>query len=297
MLLNLVPLLAAVAEPASTDAVSVVPPTLAQHFQAATGLPAEVIHWMVRIIGAILIVIIGATVAGAVRNLIKRVCAKRTIDITVANFIGNLAHALILVFVLITAIDKLGVDTKSFAAIIAAAGLGIGLALQGGLANFAAGFLIIVFRPFRAGDTVLGASMEGTVEEVQIFSTTLNTPDNKKIIIPNSSLLSGTITNYTANPIRRSDVGVTVGAGQDLSRARQVLIDLANRDPRVLKSPATSAANVKLVDGGTLIEVRAWCKTSDYGNLLNDMIERVPLALAEANFKGPDKTVYYVERR
>src|SRR6185369_11892310 len=114
---------------------------------------------------------------------------------------------------------KFGVDTKSFAAIIAAAGLAIGLALQGGLANFAAGFLIIVFRPFKAGDTILGAGVEGTVEEVQIFSTTLNTADNKRIIIPNSSLMSGTITNYTANPTRRVDIAVAVGAGQDLALA------------------------------------------------------------------------------
>ncbi len=292
--MHLVPLLAAAVDAASTNAV---PQSMAHRLGESTGLPVEVVHWIVKIAGAVVILAIGAAVAGFARGLIKRVCVQRKIEVTVASFVGNLIHALIMTFVVISALEQLGVDTKSFAAIIAAAGLAIGLALQGGLANFAAGFLIIVFRPFKAGDTVNGAGIEGTVEEVQIFSTTLNTPDNKRIIIPNSALMSGTITNYTANETRRADLAVAVGAGQDLAQAHKVLLSVVQADPRVLKNPAPSVGNVKLVDGGTQVEVRAWCKTPDYGDVLGEMIAKVPAALAAANIKGPDKTVYYVERK
>ena len=146
-------------------------------------------------------------------------------------------------------------DTKTFAAVIAAAGLAIGLALQGGLSNFAAGFLIVVFRPFRAGDVINAAGIEGTVEEVQIFSTTLNTADNKKIIVPNGSLMSGTITNYTTNGTRRVDLPFAVGAAYDLATAHAALLVVALADRRVLKTPEPTVANTKLIDGGTQVEL------------------------------------------
>jgi len=301
MKISLTPMLAAAAEPASTNGPAKplidLSSSTAERFQSATGLPPEVGRWIVNIAGAIIILIVGAMVASLARNLIKRVCAKRLIDITVASFMGNLAHALIMTFVVITALGQFGVDTKSFAAIIAAAGLAIGLALQGGLANFAAGFLIIVFRPFKAGDVVSGAGIEGVVEEVQIFSTTMNTPDNKRIIIPNSALMGGTITNYTANPTRRADVQVAIGAGVDLESTHSLILKVANADPSVLKTPPASVANVKLVDGGTLVELRAWCKTLDYADLMHRLLAQVPAALAQEGIKGPDKTVYYVERK
>ena len=301
MALFLIPIFAAATDAASTNTVRVVSEntsrSLAQGFQQMTGLPEEVGFWMINILSAILILILGAIVAGFIRNITRKVLAKRAIDATVTSFVSNLAHALVMTFVIISALERLGVDTKSFAAIIAAAGLAIGLALQGGLANFAAGFLIVVFRPFKAGDTILGAGIEGTVEEVQIFSTTLNTPDNKRIIIPNSSLMSGTITNYTANSTRRVDVQIAIGTTQDLVQAHQVMLTTGTPHPKVLKNPPPSVANVKLVDGGTLVELRAWCKTTDYGEVLNDLIAQVPAALAQAKITGPDKTLYYVERK
>jgi small conductance mechanosensitive channel len=268
---------------------------LSESFVAQLGLPPVVTSWAINIIGAVVILLVGYFVANLARNLMKRVCAKRSIDETIASFVANLVHALIMTFVVITALGQLGVDTKSFAAIIAAAGLAIGLALQGGLANFAAGFLIVVFRPFRKGDVIQGAGTEGVVEEVQIFSTTLNTPDNKRIMIPNSSLMSGTITNYTANPTRRVDLGFAIGAGQDLAQAHKVLKAMVSGDPRLTQEPTT--ANVKLIDGGTQVELRVWCKTADYGDVLSDLVARGPAALASAGILGPDKTVYYVERR
>lgn len=253
--------------------------------------------WSVNIVAALVILIAGYILAGFVRSLIRRVFAQRKIDPTVGGFAGNIAHAAIMVFVVVTALGQLGVDTKSFAAIIAAAGLAIGLALQGSLSNFAAGVLIIVFRPFKAGDVVNGAGIEGTVEEVQVFSTALNTADNKRIIVPNSALMTGTITNYTANDSRRVDLQFGIGAGQDLAKAHEVVMAVAAADARVLKSPAPSVANTKLIDLGTQIELRAWCRTGDYGGVLSDLIAKVPAALAAAGVKGPDRTVYYVERK
>jgi small conductance mechanosensitive channel len=235
-------------------------------------------------------------VAGLARSIVRKVFTKRNLDATIGGFVGNMVHAAIMAFVIVTVLGQVGVDTKSFAAIIAAAGLAIGFALQGGLANFAAGFLIVVFRPFKAGDTINGAGIEGTVEEVQIFSTTLNTADNKRIIVPNSTLLGGTITNYTANNTRRVDLQMAIGSGQDLEKAHSALLGLANADPRVLKSPPPTVANVKLIDLGTLIELRAWAKTSDFGGVSHDFVAKAPDALTQSGVKGPDRTVYYVER-
>jgi small conductance mechanosensitive channel len=270
---------------------------LVARFEEATGLPREVALWSVNILAAIVILIAGWMLAGFARGLVRNLFAKRNIDSTVGGFVGNIAHAAIMAFVVVTALGQLGVDTKSFAAIIAAAGLAIGLALQGGLSNFAAGFLIIVFRPFKAGDMIAGAGIEGKVEEVQVFSTTLNTVDNKRIVVPNSALMNGTITNFTANDRRRIDLPLPVGLGQDLPRAHEVLLALAAADSRILKDPTSVVLNTKLIDHGIQVELRVWAKTTDFGGVSSDLIAKAPAALAAAGIKGPDRTVYYMERK
>lgn len=269
---------------------------LVARFEEATGLPREVALWSVNILAAIVILIAGWMLAGFARGLVRNLFAKRNIDSTVGGFVGNIAHAAIMAFVVVTALGQLGVDTKSFAAIIAAAGLAIGLALQGGLSNFAAGFLIIVFRPFKAGDMIAGAGIEGKVEEVQIFSTTLNTVDNKRIVVPNSALMNGTITNYTANDRRRTDLAVAVGLGQDLAKVHEILLGLARADARILTDPAPAVLNTKLIDLGTQVELRVWARTSDLAAVNSDLIAKTPAALAAAGVKAPDRTVYYMER-
>ena len=270
---------------------------LVTRFVEVTGLPREAALWSINIVATLVIIVAGYILAGVARSLVRRVSAQRRLDITIGSFVGNLAHTAILAFVIVTALGQLGVDTKSFAAIIAAAGLAIGLALQGSLSNFAAGVLILAFRPFKAGDTINAAGIEAKVEELQVFSTTLNTVDNKRIIVPNAALMGGTITNYTANDSRRVDLQIAIGAGQDLDKAHQVVLGVAQSDPRILKSPAPTVANVKLIDLGVLIELRAWSKTGDYGDVLGDLIAKVPAALAAANIKGPDRTIHYMERK
>lgn len=299
--MNLLLAAAAVVDPVSDTAKSTplisAEKGLVARFEQATGLPREVALWSINFLGAILILAIGYVAAGMVRSVVKNLFARRHIDPTIGGFVGNIAHASIMTFVVITALGQLGVDTKTFAAVIAAAGLAIGLALQGGLSNFAAGFLIVVFRPFRAGDVINGAGIEGTVEEVQVFSTTLNTVDNKRIIVPNSALMSGNIINYTANPMRRVDLQFGIGGGQDLAKAHATLLATAVADGRVLKDPAPSTANTKFIDGGSQVELRVWCPTGDYAAVMGDLIAKCPKALGDAGVAGPDKTVYYVERK
>ena len=296
MLMNF--FLAQAAGAASTNVViKIIPMKWSEKFEQATGLPPEVAAWGVNILGALIIFVIGYILAGFIRGLVRKLFAKKKIDPTIGGFVGNLAHVLIMTFVIITALGQLGVDTKTFAAVVAAAGLAIGLALQGSLANFAAGFLIVTFRPFKAGDMINGAGVEGVVEEVQIFCTVVNTADNKRVIVPNGALMAGVITNITGNETRRADLQFGVGGGQDLAVAHAALLSLANADARVLKDPPATVANTKFIDNGSQIELRAWCKTSDYNALLSDLIAKGPGALAAAGIKGPDRTIFYTERK
>ena len=261
----------------------------------STGLPPTLIFWATVIVEVLVVLVIGYWIANLIRRAIRRICDKRQLDPTVVSFVGNLVHALVMAFVLVTALGVVGVPTASFAAVIAAAGLAIGLALQGSLSNFAAGFLLIVFRPFKKGDVVSGAGTEGTVEEISIFSTTLTTPDNKRITVPNSALMGGNITNHTANQTRRVDLQFGIGAGQDVEKAHATLLVVANADPRTLKHPAATVSNTKFIDLGTQVELRVWCKTADWAALASDLIARTPKALAEAGVKGPDRTLNYRE--
>jgi small conductance mechanosensitive channel len=168
-----------------------------------------------KIIAAIVIFVVGRWVARALRNAIKKMMAKGDVDETLISFVGNLTYITLLAFVIIAALNQLGIQTTSFIAVIGAAGLAIGLALQGSLANFAAGVLMIIFRPFKAGDYIEGAGVAGTVEEIQIFATQLKTPDNKTIIVPNAKMMGDNITNYSAKDTRRVDMVIGVGYGDD----------------------------------------------------------------------------------
>jgi len=280
--------------PAPTFALTP-PTTLVERVSEMTGLPPTVVLWSSVIVEALVVLVVGYWVANLSRRAIARLCDKRHLDLTVSAFVGNLVHAAAMVFVLVTALSVIGVPTTTFSAVIAAACLAIGLALQGSLSNFAAGFLLVVFRPFKKGDAITAAGTEGIVEEISIFSTTLTTPDNKRIIVPNSALMGGNITNHTANNSRRVDLQFSVGAGQDLNKAHATLLEVAKADARVFKEPPPTVANTKLIDLGVQVELRAWCKTADWAGLGSDLIAKAPSALAEAGIKGPDKTIPYRE--
>ena len=217
-----------------------------------------------KIIIAIVIFFVGKMVAKWVSGLTQSAMIKKQVDPALQHFGSSLVYYGLLAFVIIAALGQLGIQTASFVAIIGAAGLAIGLALQGSLANFAAGFLILMFRPFKIGDYVEVAGTSGSVEKIMIFTTELKTPDNKKVIIPNGAVTAGTITNYSANDTRRVDLTFGIGYGDDIDKARAVLRGIVDADERILKDPAVTIEVVALADSSVNFVVRPWVKTGDY---------------------------------
>ncbi len=228
-----------------------------------------------KIVAAIIVLIVGRWIAKAIRKLVKKILIKRNIDPTLISFVGNLAYIALLTFVIIAALAQLGIQTTSFIAVIGAAGLAVGLALQGGLANFAAGFLMIVFRPFKVGHFIEGAGATGIVEEIHIFTTQLRTLDNKTVIIPNAKLMGDNIINYSAKDTRRVDLVVGVSYTDDLQKVKQVLQDIVKKDSRILQDPASMIAVKELADSSVNFVVRLWVKTEDYWDVYFDTTENV----------------------
>lgn len=224
---------------------------------------------------ALLIFYIGRIVIGFVIRALHRVMQKQDVDKTLETFICNLARAALLIVVFIAAIGALGIQTTSFIAIFGAAGLAIGLALQGSLSNFAAGVLIVLFRPYRVGDFIEGAGIAGSVEQVQILTTVLKTGDNKQIIVPNSQIMDSIITNYSANDTRRIDMVVGVSYGDDLDKVRSTLESLISAEERILADPATTIAVSDLADSSVNFVVRPWVKSSDYWAVKFDLTEAI----------------------
>jgi small conductance mechanosensitive channel len=228
-----------------------------------------------KVVAAIVILIIGRWVARGISNLIKQGMRKSKTDETLVSFVGNLSYVALLVFVVIAALNQLGIQTASFIAVVGAAGLAIGLALQGSLANFAAGVLMIIFKPFKADDFIEGAGVAGTVEKIQIFTTQLKTPDNKTIIVPNAKLLGDNITNFTMKGTRRVDFVFGIGYDDDIDKARQVIERIINGDGRVLKDPAPMVAVSELADSSVNFAARAWTTAADYWSFYFDTTEKV----------------------
>jgi small conductance mechanosensitive channel len=241
----------------------------------------------IKVIAAIAIFIVGRWIAKGFRRLVRNVMGRRNIDKTIIGFVANLTYVLLLTFVVVAALGQLGIQTTSFIAILGAAGLAIGLALQGSLANFAAGFLMIIFRPFKVGDLIEGAGTTGTVEEIQIFTTMLKTPDNKTVIVPNSRMTADNIVNYTAKGTRRVDMVVGIGYESDIDKAREIMEELAANDERVLKDPATSIAVIELADSSVNFVFRPWVNAADYWNVWFDLTEQVKKRFDEAGISIP----------
>ncbi len=240
-----------------------------------------------KILAAIIIFVVGRWIAKALKNMIKRMMTKGNVDEILVSFVGNLTYIALLAFVIIAALNQLGIQTTSFIAIIGAAGLAIGLALQGSLANFAAGVLMIIFRPFKVGDYIEGAGVAGAVEGVQIFATQLKTPDNKTIIVPNAKMMSDNITNYSAKDTRRVDMVIGVGYGDDLKKVREILEDILANDHRILKDPAPTIGVLELGDNSVNFAVRPWVKREDYWGAYFDVTETVKRRFDEEGISIP----------
>ncbi|MBW2641291.1 MAG: mechanosensitive ion channel, partial [Deltaproteobacteria bacterium] len=228
-----------------------------------------------KVIAAVVVFVVGRWIAKGLTKFAENVMNKRQVDPTILSFVANMTYIALLVFVVLAALGQLGIQTTSFIAIIGAAGLAIGLALQGSLANFAAGFLMIIFRPFKVGDFIEGAGVAGTVEVIQIFTTQLNTPDNKTVIIPNAALTAGNITNYSAKGTRRVDLVFGIGYGDDIDHAKKVIMDVLAREERILKDPATTIGVVELADSSVNFAVRPWVTADDYWNVYFNLTENI----------------------
>jgi small conductance mechanosensitive channel len=228
-----------------------------------------------RLIAALAIFVIGRWVARWLSRLLEKGMQKAGTDQTLVVFLRNIVYVGLMVFVILAAIGQLGVQTTSFLAVLGAAGLAVGLALQGSLANFAAGVLIIIFRPFKVGDYIEAGGVAGVVKAISIFTTTLQTPDNKVVIVPNAQVNSGTITNYSANDTRRVDMVFGVGYGDDLDKVRSVIEQVLAADERVLKDPAPLIAVSELADSSVNFNVRPWVNASDYWGVYFDTHEQI----------------------
>jgi len=232
----------------------------------------------IKVLAAIAIFVIGRWVAKGVKKLVERVMTKSKVDSTLISFTANLVYIALLAFIVIAALGQLGIQTTSFIAILGAAGLAVGLALQGSLSNFAAGFLLIIFRPFKVGDFIEGAGVTGVVEAIQIFTTQLKTPDNKTVIVPNAKMTDDNIVNWTVKGTRRLDMVMGIGYEDDIDKARQIMADIIAADGRVLKDPAPQIAVSELGDSSVNFVVRPWAKVEDYWGLYFDLTEKIKKA-------------------
>ena len=237
-----------------------------------------VLPWGINIVMALVIFMVGKFIAKVLVNIAKKIMTKAKIDSILVNFIGSIISTVLLLFVVIASLDQLGVDTTSLIALIGAAGLAIGLALQGSLQNLASGVMLIVFRPFNDGDFIEAAGVTGVVETIGIFTTTMRSGDNREIIVPNGAIFGGTITNYSRRATRRVDMVFGIGYDDDIKKAKDILNRILDEDERILKDPAPVVAVAELADSSVNFNVRPWCATGDYWNVYFDTHEKVKLA-------------------
>ncbi|MDY6793482.1 MAG: mechanosensitive ion channel [Thermodesulfobacteriota bacterium] len=241
----------------------------------------------IKVIGAIIILIAGRIAAGIGQKAVTKVLEKSKTDSAVVSFVGSMIYFLILTFAVLAALAKFGIQTASFVAILGAAGFAIGFALQGSLANFAAGVLILVLRPFKVGDYIDGAGVAGTVKDIQLFTTVLATPDNIKIMVPNGKLFGDTIKNVSAFDTRRVDMVIGIGYTSDIQKAYDLLMDLMNEDTRVLSDPPVTVAVSELADSSVNFVVRPWVKKEEYWGVKFDLTRRIKESFDENGIEIP----------
>ncbi len=236
-----------------------------------------VLPWGINIVMALAIFLIGKFIVKILVRVAKKLMSKAKVDAILVSFIASIVSTVLLLFVVIASLDQLGVDTTSLIALVGAAGLAIGLALQGTLQNLASGVMLIIFRPFNDGDFVEAAGVSGVVEQIGIFTTTMRTGDNREIIVPNGEVFGGTITNYSRRATRRVDMVFGIGYDDDLLQAKEIIGRILSEDDRILADPAPTIAVGELADSSVNFNVRPWCKTGDYWGVYGDIHEKIKL--------------------
>ena len=261
---------------------------LKENFNISSDKAIELVQlYGLPILWAVLIFLVGKFIAKIISNLVSSMMERSKVDVTLIKFVNNLVYIGLMAFVILAALEKLGVKTTSFAAVIAAAGLAIGFALQGSLSNFASGVMLIIFKPFKVEDFVEAGGVSGVVEEIQIFTTQLRSPDNKLIIVPNGQITGNSITNFSAKPTRRIDLIIGVGYDDNLKQVRSVLEEVINKDERVLKDPALTIGLLEMGESSINLAVRPWVKTEDYWDVLFALQEAIKCRFDEEKISIP----------
>lgn len=246
------------------------------------------------IIIAVLIYIAGKALIMLINRMMEKMLCRRQVDPTIQTFLKSLVNILLMALLIISVVSALGVNTTSFAALLASAGVAVGMALSGNLQNLAGGIVVLLFRPFKVGDYIEAQGVGGTVQEIQIFHTILNTPDNKKIYLPNGSLSSGNIVNYSKEPTRRVDFTISIDYGESIDKVREVLKEIINNDQRVLTTPEPVIALNALADSSVNIALRVWVKSEDYWAVYWETNEKIynEFNRRGINFPFPQLTVH-----
>lgn len=248
---------------------------------------ALVLGWGLRLLAALLIYVIGRWAAKALTRWAGRAITKADVDATLARFLSSILYMVLIVFVVLTALSAIGINTTNFLAILGAAGLAVGLALKDSLSNFAAGVMLVFFRPFRSGDYIEAAGISGSVVSVKIFNTILRTPDNRIITVPNALIYADSITNFSAEDKRRIDLVIGIGYDDDIARAKALSQGVLGQDNRILDEPAPVMLLVELGESSVDIAVRPWVKSSDYSQVRSDLLEHIKRALENAGLSIP----------
>lgn len=246
-----------------------------------------IIPWTIRIVMALVVFIIGRWIAKLAVRITGKMMTRAQIDSILTGFLGNILYSVLLLVVIIAALDQLGIQTTSLLAILGAAGLAVALAMKDSLANFSSGVMLIIFRPFKAGDWIEAAGIAGTVEEVKTFSTILRTGDNRAIIVPNSQIYSGPIVNNSAKPTRRIDLVFGIGYDDDLKLAKQLIEAAFKSDDRILKEPAPGIVLSELAESSVNINARPWVKSGDYWAVRANLLENIKLSFDEHGISFP----------
>lgn len=243
--------------------------------------------WATNLVAAIAVLFFGWIAARFARGLFVRAIKRSRIDDTLAGFLSNIAYALLIGLVFIAALNQLGINTTSLAAVVGAAGLAIGLALQNSLTNLAAGIMLIMFRPFGVGDFVEAGGATGVIQEVHIFHTIMRSIDNKRIIIPNGEITSSVVTNFTGHPTRMVDLEIGCGYNDDIRAVKQFLIETLEADERILEDPAVEVRVFELGDSAIIFKVRGWVNTPDWWATRCDIVEEIKVGMDERGFHIP----------
>lgn len=246
-----------------------------------------IMSWSGRVLAALAVFVIGRWISKALAGWFRRGVTKAGVDNTLARFLSNLINIVLIALVILTALSTLGVNTTNFLAIVGAAGLAVGLALKDSLSNFAAGVMLVFFRPFKVGDFIEAAGIAGSVESIRIFSTVLKTGDNRVITVPNALIYGATITNYSAESTRRVDLLIGISYDDDIGRAKALMQGVIAEDTRILQEPASQMLVMELGASSVDIAVRAWCSTSDYWQVRSDLLEKIKTTLESAGLSIP----------